>query len=111
MVLLLHMMKSYLATGMYVIIYSSFFVLKILVELRNNIVFSCAVINKRRCWTYMVPGKDMEDRFGEVEVGETDSIHVTVDVAIYNLWGMEEPDYVMSMMATDGSLLGDDTCK
>ena len=59
----------------------------------------------------MVPGKDMEYHFGEVEVGGTDSIHVTVDDVIYNLWGMKEPNYVMRMMATGGRLLTDDTCK
>ena len=33
-------------------------------------------------WPFMVPGKDMEDNFGEVEVGETYSIHGTVDDVI-----------------------------
>ena len=30
----------------------------------------------------MVPGKDMEDHFREVEVGDTDAIQVTVDGVI-----------------------------
>ena len=30
----------------------------------------------------MVPGKDIEDHFWEVEVGDTDDIHGTVDVVI-----------------------------
>ena len=44
----------------------------------------------------------MEDSFGEVDMGETDIIHGTVDDVIYNLWGVKEPNYVMRMMATDG---------
>ena len=60
----------------------------------------------------MVPGKETEDHFGEVEAGETDAIQVTVDDAIYNLWEMKEPNYVMMMMMdTGGRLLVDDTCK
>ena len=59
----------------------------------------------------MVPGKETEDHFGEVEVGEIDAIQVTVDYIIYNLWIMKEPNYVMRMMATGGRLLADDTCK
>ena len=58
----------------------------------------------------MVQGKEMEDHFGEVDVGETDSIQGTADDVIYNLWGMKDPNYVMRMMATGGRLLADDTC-
>ena len=59
----------------------------------------------------MVPGKDTEDDFGEVEVGKTDAIHATVDDVIYNLWGTKEPNYVIRMMATGGRLLAYETCK
>ena len=59
----------------------------------------------------MVPGKDMEDNFGEAEVGETDSIQGTVDHIIYNLWEMKDPNYVMRIMTTGGCLLEDDTWK
>ena len=59
----------------------------------------------------MVPGKDMEDNFGEVEVGEAYAIQGTVDDFIYNLCGIKEPTYVMRMMATGGCLLADETCK
>ena len=111
MSLLLRMMKSYFATGRYVILYSSFFVLTGLIKLRKKGFFACAVIKKRRYWPVMVPGKDMEDPFWEVEVGDTDAIQGTVDDVIYNLWGMKDPNYFMSMMATGGRLLEDETCK
>ena len=74
-------------------------------------VSACAVINKRIYWPSMVPVKDMEDNFGEVEVGDTDAIQGSVDDIIYNLWGMKEPNYVMRMMATGGRLLADYTRK
>ena len=109
--LLLSMMKSYFATGRYVILDSGFCALKELIELRNKFLITCAVINNIRYWTSMVPGKDMEDNFGEVELGETDVIQGTVDDVIYNLWDMKEPNYVTRVMATGGRLLVDDTRK
>ena len=59
----------------------------------------------------MVPGKEMEDYFREVEVRETDSIQVIVDDVIYNLWSMKKPNDVMRMMANGGRLLEDEKCK
>ena len=53
----------------------------------------------------------MEDHFGGVEVGETDTIQGTVDDIIYNSWGVKETEFVTRMMATGGRLLADDTCK
>ena len=108
--LLLRMMKSYVATVRYVILDSGLCVLKGLIGLRKKGVSACAVIKKRRYWTYTVPVKETEDHFWEVEVGETDTIHGTVDDVIHNLWGMKEKHYVVKMMDTGGCLLADDTC-
>ena len=55
--------------------------------------FTCAVIKKIRYWPSVVPGKVMEDPFGEVQVGEIDAIQGKVDDVIYNLGGMKEPNY------------------
>ena len=71
--------------------------------MRGKGVFACDIIKKRRYWTSMVPGKEMEDTFRELEVGETDAIQVPVYGVIYNLWGMKEPNYVMRMMDNDGA--------
>ena len=46
--LLLRMMKSYFATGRYVILDSGFRVLKGLIKLRKKVIFACAVIKNRR---------------------------------------------------------------
>ena len=109
--LLLRMMKSYFVTGRYVIIDSGFCVLKGLIQLINKGVFNCVFIKKRKYWPSMVPDKDTEDHFGELEVGETDAIQGTVDDVIYNLWRIKEPNYVMRMVNTGDRLLADDTCK
>ena len=67
-------MKRYFSTGRYVIIDSGLCVLKGLIQLSKKVIFACYVINKRRYWPYMVPGKEIEDHFGELEVGEKDAI-------------------------------------
>ena len=98
--LLLSLMKSYFSTGRYVILDSVFCVLKGLIQLRKKGVFAFAVIKNRIYWPSMVPGKDMDNPFGEVGVGETDAIQVTVEDFIYNLWGMKKPNYLMREMDT-----------
>ena len=80
--LLLRTMKKYFTTGRYVIIDSDFCFLKGFIQLRTEVIFACAVINKRKYWPSMVLGKNMEDHFGEVEVGDTDSTQGTVDDVI-----------------------------
>ena len=109
--LLLRMLKSYFATGKYVVLDSGFCVLKGIVELRKRGLFSCALIKKRRYWPTLVPGDAIQQYFAENDVGDTDAITGTLDGVPYNIWGMKEPDYVMRMMATGGALLADDTCK
>ena len=109
--LMLRIMKSYFTTGGYVILDYGFCVLKGLIQLRKRGYFAFFVIKNRRYWPSMVPGKYMEDDFGEVEVGETDAIQGIVDDKIYNLWGIKVTNYVMRMMATGGRLLADDTFK
>ena len=81
-VLLLRMMKSYFATGRYVILDFGFCFLKVLIQLSKKGVFACSVIKKRRYCPVMVPGKDMEDHFRDVEVGGTYDIQGTVDGVI-----------------------------
>ena len=81
-------MKISLTTGGYVILDSGFCVLKGLIWLRKKGIFDYAVIKKRRYWPSVVPGKDIEDHFGEVQVKNTDAIQGTVYDVIYNLWGI-----------------------
>ena len=103
--------KNCFVTGRYVVLDSGFCVLKGLIQLRKKSFFAFDITKKRRYWTYMVPGKDMEDHFGGVEMGETDAIQGNVDDIIYNVWCKKEPIYMVRMMATGGRLFADDTCK
>ena len=104
--LLLRMTNSHFATDRYVILDSGLCVLKGLIQLRKKGIFACAVIKKRRYWPSMVPGIEIGDNFGRMEVGETDAIKGTVDGDIYNLWGTKDPIYLKKMMATGGRLFG-----
>jgi hypothetical protein len=109
--LLLRMLRSYFGTGRYIILDSGFCVLKGLVELRRLGLYACALIKKRRYWPTHVPGNVINAEMQSAEVGETRAISGVLDGVSYNFWMMREPDYIMSMMATGGRLLADETCK
>ena len=83
--LLLRMLKSYFATGKYVVLDSGFCVLKGIVELRKRGLFSCALIKKRRYWPTLVPSDTMQQYFEEMDVGDTDAVSGTLDGIPYNL--------------------------
>ena len=98
--LLLRMLKSVFNTGRYIVLDSGFCVLKALIELRQNGLFGCALIKKRRYWPALVPGNAMEEHFFDKGVGDVDAIIGTAKSSNgstfpYTLWGMKEPDYVM----------------
>lgn len=111
--LLMRMLTTYYYTGKYVVLDSGFCVLKAIIKLREVGVFACALIKKRQSWPIGVPGDAMQRRFDrpEVNVGDVEAISGTQDGMPYFLWGMKEPDYVMRMMATGGTLGATDSCK
>jgi len=111
--LLLQMLKLYFHTGKYVVLDSSFCVLKGSIKLREMGLFACALIKKRQSLPDGVPGDAMQARFDRpgVNVGDVDAVSGTQDGVPYNLWGMKEPNYVMRMMVTGGPNSADDSCK
>ena len=52
----------------------------------------------------------MDEHIVGKEVGSVDAIQGSSEGIVYNLWAMKEPDYVMKMMATGGSLTANDSC-
>ena len=48
----------------------------------------------------MVPGEAIQTHYEDKEVGATNAIQGMLDGHQYTIWGMKEPDYMMSMMAT-----------
>jgi hypothetical protein len=111
--LLMRMLKTYFHTAKYVVLDSSFCVLKGIIKLREMGLFACTLIKKRQRWPIGVPGDAMQVRFDRpgMNVGDVDAISWTQDGTPYFLWGMKEPDYVMRMMATGGPNTPDEMCK
>ena len=70
------------STSRYVIIDSSFGVLKWFIKVRKKVILACAFIKKSRYWPSMVTGKEMEDHFGVVEGEEKYAIQGTVEDVI-----------------------------
>lgn len=109
--LLLCILKSYIGSGMYVILDSGFCVLKRLVELHRCGLFGCALIKKHQYWPTHVLGDDIDWQMLERAVGETDTIQDSLEGMQYNIWVMKDVGYTMKMMATGGDLVSDDLCR
>lgn len=110
--LLLRMLKSYFATGKYVILDSGFCVLKGLVELRKRGLFAGALIKKRRFWPSLVPGQAIDEHCAaNLQVGQCKAVQGKLDEVDYFLWCLREPGYTMKIMATGGALFTDESCR
>ena len=91
-------------TGKLVVLDSGFCVLQGLVELKKKGVYAHALIKKRRYWPRHIPGDDIIIHFANKEVGDVNAIHGELDDIPFYIYGMKEPDYVMQLMATYGTL-------
>ncbi len=89
--LLLQMLAIYFSTGWYIVLDSSFCVLKSLVELKKVGVFACAAIKKRRYWPAFVPGEAINRQFNNLGLGVGDSLAISgkLDGEEYFLWGLK----------------------
>ena len=104
--LLLRLLKSLFGTRKIVVLDSGFCVLQALIALKQVGVFAAAVIKKRRYWPRYVAGDTIDAHMDSTkEIGETNSVHGTLDNVPYNIFSMREPDYVMKLMSTYGSLV------
>ena len=89
--------------GMMVILDSGFCVLKGIVELQKNGVYTSALIKKRRYWLKYICGEDIKSHFADKEVGVTDACAGKLDGVPFHIYMMKEPDYIMSLMSTYGT--------
>ena len=65
-------------------------------------VFAGALIKKRRYWTKHIKGDMIDTHFKDKEVGEIDSWNGALNDKPYDVFFLEEPDYVMKIMAAYG---------
>ena len=59
---------------------------------------------KRRYWLKHVLGDNIIAHFTEKKVGKTDAMNGELDSIPFYLYGMKEPDYMMQIMVTYGTL-------
>ena len=102
--LLLRLTKPLWYTSKTVILDSGFCVLKGIVEMRKLGVFGAALIKKRRYWPKHIRGDDIAQHFEKKEVGDVDAWPGEMDGVKFHVFCMKEPNYVMSIMSTYGSL-------
>ena len=102
--LLLRMCKPIYHSGKIVILDSGFCVLSGIIELAKKGVFAGAQIKKRRYWPKGIPGKFLVDRFKNTAVGAANAIRGTLSGVKYNVFILNEHDYVSMIMSTYGTL-------
>ena len=102
--LLLRLCSTIKASAKVLVLDSGFCVLEGLIELKKIGVYAGALIKKWRYWPKYVPGDLIDTYFEGKEVGETDSLHGILGGVPYDIFCMKEPDYVMKIMSTYGSL-------
>jgi hypothetical protein len=83
---------------------SGFCVLKALIKLASVGVFASAEIKKRRYWPKYIDGGAIDTHFEVNEIGTTDSLPGLLDGVPFRIYCMKEEDYVMKLMATNGTL-------
>lgn len=102
--LLLRMTKSIWYKGFAVVLDSGFCVLKGIVELRKVGVFGAALIKKRRYWPKHIDGDAIQRHFADKDVGDADVWRGKLDGIPFRIYCMKEPDYIMSLMSSYGTL-------
>jgi len=83
---------------------SGFCILKAIVELRKKGVYMSALIKKRRYWPRGIDGDAIASHFADKDVGSVNALPGIQDGVSFHVFCMKEPDYVMSIMSTYGTL-------
>jgi hypothetical protein len=102
--LLLRLTKTIWGTGRLVILDSGFCVLEGIVALRRKGVFASALIKKRQHWPKFIPGDMIVRHFDDKDIGESDAYKGTLNGVDFHVYAMKEPNYVMQLMSTYGTL-------
>ena len=56
-------------------------------------------------------GTSVNEHMAGREIGDVDAIQESLEGVTYNVWAMKEPNYVIKMMVTHGSLVVDESCR
>ena len=106
---LLHFSKPVHGTGKIFILDSGFCVFQSLIKLKKRGCFAHALIMKWRYWPKHILGKEIITHFTDKEIGDADAISRILDEVLFYVIGLKEPDYLMKIMTTYGTMkqLGD----
>ena len=74
------------------------------VKVRKKELFASALVKKRQYWSKYVDGDTIKECFKNVSVGVTRRLLGELRGEKFDLFCLKEPDYVMILMSTYGSL-------
>ena len=80
-------------------------VLKAIVELMKKGLFAASLIKKRWYWPKYIPDDNIIQHFVDKEVGHCDALVGKMNGVPFHVQVMKEPDYVMMLMSTCGTLM------
>lgn len=72
-------------------------------------ISACAFIEKHQFRPSGVLGSFIDNHMTGTKVGDVCAVQGTLESISYKLWELKEPDHIMKMTATGGSLIADDT--
>ena len=102
--LLLRLTEPIFDTGKIIILDSGFCVLDAVIALKKRGVFASALVKKRRYWPRHVDGEAIKESLKDTPVGVTRRLPGELHGEKFDLFCLREPDYVMTLMSTYGSL-------
>jgi hypothetical protein len=102
--LLLRLTRPIWNSGRVVVLDSGFCVIQAIVELKKKGVHSAALIKKRRYWPKYILGETIKEHFINKDVGLVDCWNGELDNIPITLFCMKEPDYIMTLMSTYGTV-------
>ena len=103
--LMLRMCEPLFGSGTIVVLDSGFCVLRALIELRLRGVFAAAVIKKRRYWPKHIKGDEIKMARENDEIGKQSRLPGSYNDIPFSIFTSMEPDYLLMMMSTYGTVL------
>ena len=101
---MLRLSKLIWGSARIIILDSVFCVLKGIIELRKKGLYASALIKKCRFWPKYIRGEEIKTHFESLECGFADAWPGKLDNIPFHIYCMKEPDYMMSLMSTYGTL-------
>ena len=104
--MLLRLTRPIWGGGKVLVLDSGFCILQAIIELKKKGVFAASLIKKQRYWPKYINGDAIIQHFQDKEVGTTDALPGVLDNVPVHVHCMKEPDYVMMLMSSYGTLSG-----